>query len=332
MLTTALIGCGSRGSGHASLLKESKSLKCIAVCDIDAERAKACAEKIGVECYTDYKELMKRDDLDTVVIVTDTKTHCEIAMEAVRNGKHFIVEKPLGRSISEAAKLVEEAEKAGIKGMVCYQLRFAPFCEGIKKYCDVIDPVQILISHPRGMMKPQFLNPDPFCGMHDVISHHIDLASFFMGREPTAVYATFRRNTYTDTGAVDNISVCIEYGEGDSVRSANIISSMGGAGIDDLYYVIGAKGYVCAPNRRELLVKKPNSEKPEREELPPAGGDTTSLLYDHFARYVQEPAGSVEERATLKHGLNSLMISLATLESQKTGKKIKLSEFLEASR
>jgi len=329
-LTTALIGCGARGGGHAKLLKECRELDCIAVCDLIEDRADAAAKELGVDKFTDYKQLMARDDLDTVVIATNTKSHFEIAMEAARRGKHFIVEKPLCTDIADAARLIGEADKTGVKAMVCYQLRFMPFCEAIKKYADQIDPVQILISHPRGMMKPQFLNPDPFCGIHDVISHHIDLAGFFMGREPTSVYATFRRNSFTDTGAVDNISVCIEYGEGDSVRSANIISSIGAAGIGDLYYVIGTKGCVAVSKMKDLVVKKPDSDEVETEELSGDGGDATGKLYSHFARYVSDTKGEVEERATLRHGLASLMISLATFESQKTGRKIKLAEFLEA--
>ncbi|NOZ19674.1 MAG: Gfo/Idh/MocA family oxidoreductase [Planctomycetes bacterium] len=330
-LTTALIGCGSRGmGGHLKVLEGAEDLELIAVCDIIEDRAKAAAEQFAdgkVEVCTDYVEMMKRDDLDTVIISTHAATHAEIALEAIRRGKHFIVEKPLSTSIPDGRKLAEAAEKAKIKAMVCYQIRFMRFCEEMKDVCREIDPVQILLSHPRGMMKPQFLNPDPFCGIHDVISHHIDLASLFMGRDPTAVFSSLRRNSFTDTDAVDNITVCIEYGEGDAARTATLVSSIGAAGIGDLFYVIGSKGLVSRAGGNELVVKRSNDEKPRKVELPAAAGDSTRQLHAHFAQWVRDQDGKVAPRSTLRDGLNSLLISLATFESQKTGKKIKLADF-----
>jgi len=330
-LTTALIGCGSRGvGGHLKVLVGAEDLELIAVCDVMEERAKIAAEEYAgddVEVCTDYRELMKRDDLDTVIISTNAATHAEIALAAVKHGKHFVVEKPLSTSIPAARELVSEAEKAKIKGMVCYQIRFMRFCEEMADVCREIGPVQILLSHPRGMMKPQFLNPDPFCGIHDVISHHLDLASLFMGRDPTAVFSSFRRNSFTDTDAVDNITVCIEYGEGDSARTANIVSTIGAQGIGDLFYVIGTKGLVSRAGGNELLVKRSDDEKTQRIEAPAAGGDSTRQLHAYFAQWVRDQDGKMAPRSTLRDGLNSLLISLATFESQKTGKKIKLADF-----
>lgn len=331
-VTTALIGCGARGvGGHLKVLEESEHLELIAVCDAVEERAKEAADQYKVDCSTDYVELLKRDDLDTAIIVTNAATHAEIALEAVRQGKHYIVEKPLSNSIPDARKLVEETEKAGIKAMVCYQIRFMKFCEEMAAVCREIDPVQILLSHPRGMMKPQFLNRDPFCGIHDVISHHIDLASLFMGREPTSVFSSFRRNSFTDTDAVDNITVVVEYGEGDDARTANIVSTIGADGICDQFYIIGTKGLVSRSGGNELTVKRSDDEKPQKIEIPAQGGDSTKQLHSYFAEWVRSNGDNIPPRSTLRDGLNSLLISLATFESQKTGAKINLSEFATAA-
>ncbi|MEW6357581.1 MAG: Gfo/Idh/MocA family oxidoreductase [Planctomycetota bacterium] len=330
-LTTALIGCGSRGvSGHLKVLEGAEHLELIAVCDADKDRAKSAAAQFkngDVDVCTDYVELMKRDDLDTIIISTNAATHVEIGLEAIKRGKHFIVEKPLSTNIPDGRRLIKEAEKAKIKAMVCYQIRFMRFCEEMADICREIDPVQILLSHPRGMMKPQFLNSGLFCGIHDVISHHIDLASLFMGRDPTSVFASLRRNSFTQTDAVDNITVGIEYGEGDSARTATIVSTIGAEGIGDLFYVIGTKGIVSRAGGNQLLVKRSDDPKPRKIELPASAGDSTRQLHHYFAEWVQDRNGKIAPRSTLRDGLNSLLISLATFESQKTGRKINLADF-----
>src|ERR1700677_1318893 len=91
-----LIGCGVIHAWHAEVIKNlGDDAEIVAVCDIVPERAQASVEKWGGEAYTDYRKLLRRKDIDAVVIATPSGLHADMAMAALKAGKHVIVEKPI---------------------------------------------------------------------------------------------------------------------------------------------------------------------------------------------------------------------------------------------
>lgn len=84
-----------------------------AICDVDEERMQGFAAKEythPLKMYTDYRELCKDLEIDAIFVGTPNQLHVPIALEAIRNGKHVLVIKPLADSLSAARELVEEAE------------------------------------------------------------------------------------------------------------------------------------------------------------------------------------------------------------------------------
>ncbi|MGF3056290.1 Gfo/Idh/MocA family protein [Microbacterium sp. YY-01] len=90
----------------------------------------ASAEKWGWnETATDWREAVERDDIDIVDIVTPGDTHAEIAIAALRAGKHVMCEKPLANTVEEAEEMAaaaEEASKKGVRSMVGFTYRRVP--------------------------------------------------------------------------------------------------------------------------------------------------------------------------------------------------------------
>ena len=87
----------------------------VALCDLVEERMQAFAADLPGEVtfYTDYKAMCEADDIDAVFVGTPNQWHVPIALEAVRNGKHVMVTKPLADSEAAARQLVTEAEAGG---------------------------------------------------------------------------------------------------------------------------------------------------------------------------------------------------------------------------
>ena len=84
-----------------------------ACCSRREERAQAFAEQWGYQSIeTDWRELIKRDDIDAVDICTPNDSHAEIAIAAAQAGKMILCEKPLARTVAEAAGMVEAVEKS----------------------------------------------------------------------------------------------------------------------------------------------------------------------------------------------------------------------------
>ena len=98
-----------------------------AVCGRDESNVKAFAEKWGYASYeTDWRELVKREDIDAIDICTPNDSHAEIALEGIKNGKMILCEKPLALNGIQGETMVAAAEKSGLPNLVWYNYRFLP--------------------------------------------------------------------------------------------------------------------------------------------------------------------------------------------------------------
>ena len=96
-----------------------------AVCDLDADSARACAGRYGIPAvFTDWRDLLGHP-LDAVLVLT-SGSHAPIAEAAARAGLHVFVEKPMCFSAAEGRAMVAAAERAGVKLMVGYPKRYDP--------------------------------------------------------------------------------------------------------------------------------------------------------------------------------------------------------------
>lgn len=115
-LKIGIVGMGGIGNNHASCYLKDELADLVAVCDVVKERADAAAEKHGVKAYYSLKDMLENEpDLDIVDITTggidNGSWHFEPALEAIKAGKHVLVEKPLAHDIEEGRALYAAAER-----------------------------------------------------------------------------------------------------------------------------------------------------------------------------------------------------------------------------
>lgn len=141
MIRTGMIGCGYIAHKHVKTLSRFSEISLTAVCDVEQEKMKEAAalyqiEK-GADCeisfYKDYLDLLKDPRLDIVIISVISSLHAKITKEAIRHGKHVIVEKPLALSIKEADDVIQLADNFKKEIFVCHQLRYRPLLKKIKE-------------------------------------------------------------------------------------------------------------------------------------------------------------------------------------------------------
>ncbi len=113
-VTVAVIGCGDRSASCLNYVQYAKS-EIVAVCDPVLERRTKRAEQWGgADTYNDFREVLARDDVDAVHIVTQDHWHVPIALAAARAGKDMYCEKPLGISIEQdlaARQIVDQYQR-----------------------------------------------------------------------------------------------------------------------------------------------------------------------------------------------------------------------------
>ena len=125
----AIVGMGI-GKPNGQAIARNPRGEVVALCDLLEERMQAFAEDLPseVKFYTDYKKLCKAGEIDAVFVGTPNQWHVPVALEAVRNGKHVMVTKPLADSASAAKKLVAEAEAASVVNMMSLSTRSGASC------------------------------------------------------------------------------------------------------------------------------------------------------------------------------------------------------------
>ncbi|MFB3897052.1 MAG: Gfo/Idh/MocA family protein [bacterium] len=119
-----IIGCGVIAPFHLAGIAKATGAKLVAVCDIIPEKAEKFARDNNIPAwYTDYKELLKRPDIDIVSICTPSGLHGEIAITAAKAGKHILCEKPMDITLEVADRMINAAIQANVKLGICFQRR-----------------------------------------------------------------------------------------------------------------------------------------------------------------------------------------------------------------
>ncbi len=134
-----IIGNGGICKGaHLEEYLNDDRVEVVALCDIIEERAQYLKDNYFPEAavYTDYKELLKDETIDSVDICTPNYLHSIIAVAAFEAGKHVFCEKPDAISVSEAVRMDEAAKKAGKTLMIMRNNRFVAASKYAKKYIE----------------------------------------------------------------------------------------------------------------------------------------------------------------------------------------------------
>lgn len=110
-----IIGCGTISGIYLKNLTEMfRNVRVLAVCDIDGGKAKAAAEKFGVETVCSIEELLGNKDIEIVINLTTPAGHFDICKNILLAGKNAYVEKPLSLSLEQGKELVALAEEKGV--------------------------------------------------------------------------------------------------------------------------------------------------------------------------------------------------------------------------
>ncbi|GIQ62077.1 scyllo-inositol 2-dehydrogenase (NAD(+)) [Paenibacillus cisolokensis] len=121
----AVIGAGRMGRLHAwNFYRYVADCKVAAVCDANAQAAKALAGELGAKAYADTAELLQSEEVDAVVITTPVLTHKAIAVQALEAGKHVFCEKPLTLQLEDAQEIVRKVEETGKVFQLGFMRRF----------------------------------------------------------------------------------------------------------------------------------------------------------------------------------------------------------------
>jgi len=197
-LGVGIIGCGGIARAcHAPGWNECPGASILALADLDRLQAEDLAEEYGApRVFADYKKLLRVDEIDAVSVCTPNATHSEIAIAALRAGKHVLVEKPMATSSTQAASMVRAARKADRLLMVGQHFRFVNSTHAMKPFIDAGELGDIYFARVQALRRrylppqktyTQKKNSGGGC-LYDIGVHMLDLALYLTSfPEPVSV-------------------------------------------------------------------------------------------------------------------------------------------------
>ncbi|QFK72459.1 Gfo/Idh/MocA family oxidoreductase [Pradoshia sp. D12] len=340
-IRVGVIGCGSIAKfRHLPEYAANETSEITAVCDLVEERAKKMAELYGSEVYTDYDEIIARNDIDAVSICLPNYLHAPVTIAALKSGKHVLCEKPMATSKQEAEEMIHAAREASKKLMIAHNQRFVASHQTAKGILDSgklgkIYSFRTAFGHPGpegwsvdGKESWFFNKKQAFIGaLGDLGVHKSDLLRYLFG-EFSAVSAFVETNAKDSTEVDDNAVVLLRTDSGIIGTLAASWAYVAGGG-DNSTVIYGEKGILRLEDDPEHSLIEEYADgrvikhKLDKIQTNEDGGQTSSHVINHFIQSIIEDK---EPLITGEEGKKSLGIILGALESERTKKTVSLAE------
>jgi len=132
-LRVAIVGCGKAAENHVAEIKKLSNASLIAACDSEPLMAEQFCLRHGVGAsYTGFEQLLAEQRPDVVHIATPPQSHADLALTAMENGCHVMVEKPLAESSAVTSEVIRYAERNGCKLTVGWTYYFDPVVRSMR--------------------------------------------------------------------------------------------------------------------------------------------------------------------------------------------------------
>ena len=219
----AVIGCGMISGFHISAIKDTACAELIGVYDAFEMARRRTAEMEGVKCYETLEQIWNDSQVDAVCICVPSGLHGAIAVEALKNKKHVLIEKPLALTTEDCDKIQQQAVLSERLVGVVSQLRFSPVIQRVKRAMErnLLGRLVGVDLYMKYYRDPEYYSSSAWRGtkamdgggalMNQGI-HGVDLVQYLVGM-PKLVFARSRTLVHK-IEVEDSISAVIEYPNG----------------------------------------------------------------------------------------------------------------------
>jgi len=311
-LGVAVIGTGFWGRNHARVFKELEETELLAVCDINAERAKNVAKQFGVRAYTSMGKLLKRKDVEAVSNCVWSLNLAKETLKALKAGKHVLVEKPMATNVKQAEKLLETAEEEGLHLSVGFLMRFIPGIQHMKNAIEDKTIGNLVCATAKRVSEwPERIGDVGV--VKDTAIHDIDIIRYLFSEEPIAVYAKTGSMKHKKFEDYAQIMLTFDGGKSAFIESnwltpykTRTLVVTGSKAIMKLDYITQE---LTIEDAKETIQPRYPWQEPLKLEL------------KHFANCILKKEKPL---ITGTDGLKALQIAEAALKSSATGRVVKL--------
>jgi len=206
-----LVGCGGIGDLRAEALAKMDGHDLVVSCDSDMARARALTNKHGGDVVDNWHDLVKRDDIEAVIVSTPPSLHMEMTITALEAGKHVLCEKPLARNTEECQAMIDAAKNNNRFLATGFNYRFYPSMLKARELMDSgiigeLDHVRSYTGYSASAHDHEWLHEFDTMGggtLRDNGIHLIDLTTWFLG-DVADIKGFSSRSVWNYPGCEDN--------------------------------------------------------------------------------------------------------------------------------
>ncbi|MBE8564352.1 Gfo/Idh/MocA family protein [Vibrio sp. OPT20] len=340
MIKVALVGCGRISKRHSELLAEKQiaGAELVAVCDLIKEKAEIISSKYNIPYYLDMDVMMENEEIDLVVVLTESGLHAKHVVRLAKYGKHIMVEKPMALTLTDADEMISACYENKCKLFVVKQNRFNVPVVKLRDAMDAGRFGKLVLGtiRVRWCRDQSYYDQDEWRGkwsmdggvLTNQASHHIDLLEWMMGD----VESVFAKSTtaLVDIEAEDTAVATVKFKNG-AIGVIEATTAIRPRDLEGSLSVLGERGAVeiggFAVNK---MLHWNFSDQEQEDELvmakysvnpPNVYGFGHQAYYEHVVDCIENDK---EHMVGGLEGRKSLELINALYESIETGKEIAL--------
>lgn len=327
-LRVALVGLGNWSVMHENALKKTQLLKLVTCYTRTQEKAKQFAQDNGCDYEASYANVLKRRDVDAVILCTPHTTHPDMAVQAANAGKHLLIEKPLANSVSECKRMIAAFEKSGLVLSVCQDRRWWEPVRRMKQMISSGEVGKLILG------EANYLNPSGFGITRDkwrwykseapggplayLGVHMIDSLRFLI--DPTVLEVDARLDKMGISAEIDDIALLrLKFANGAYAISAAVFTIPRGTYIN----VFGTRMNLFLVEKTGLSFQKLGSDS--REKIDYVETDPILREQEDFARAISEKR---KPEVDGYEGMANVAVIEAAIKSSKERRPVAINEIM----
>ena len=270
MIKVGVVGLGKMGLSHFSIVNAHPDTD-VSVCDATGYLVDGLVKYTKVTAYKDFDELLEKEPLDAVMIVTPSKMHAGMVRKALEKGLHVFCEKPFCLDWKDSEALTKLAEEKGLVSQVGYHYRYVGAFQEVKRIVDSGALGQIthvlaeaygpVVLRPKGSTWRTQRAEGGGC-LYDYAAHAINLVNWYFG-EPSGVSGTVLNSIFSaDTD--DEVYSTLLYPSGMSAHLSVNWSDESQRKMSTRITMTGTNGRLYADRQEcQLYLREPHPALPE---------------------------------------------------------------------
>jgi predicted dehydrogenase len=269
VIRIGILGAGhAANKGHLPVLSSLSGIEVTAICDTDEDRARKAAEDFKIpKIYTDFSEMLEKEKLHAVDILTSPDTHVDLAIQAMEHGCHCLMEKPLAVTTADADRAIKKAKETGLGLYVTHNWSFSPAMRRAKAMVasGALGKVtSVNVRYLTSLTGERYFDPDHWChrlpgGIFADISPHLVMVLLDFLDDVNAVKSISKKVSEYPYIVADELKVMVEARNGLGSFTLSFNSPFRSFTVD----VVGTKKSLSLDARTQIMViRKPITDRP----------------------------------------------------------------------